>query len=273
MTYEELIPIKGVVKDVINEAPSIKTFLIEVEGSYRKPAPGQFNEVYVPGVGEVPISVSDYLDDDLVAHTVRAVGSVTNVLIDISVGETVGIRGPYGKGWPLSKFEGKDILIVAGGLGLAPLRPVIREVERNRPKFGKLTILYGARTPQLLLYKYEFNRYKSIPNSEFVVTVDKPDPTWDGCVGVVTTLFSKVKIHTDRSVALICGPEIMMKYAVKGLIELGFGGNQIYLSLERRMKCGIGLCGHCQLGPFFVCKEGPVFPYWVIKKYFWVDQI
>ncbi len=273
MTYEELIPAKGVVKEVINEAPGIKTFLIEVEDGYKEPALGQFNEVYVPGVGEVPISVSDYSGDGVVAHTVRAAGSVTNALIDVGVGEVLGIRGPYGKGWPLSKFEGKNVLVVAGGLGLAPLRPVVKEVERNRLKFGKLTILYGARTPQLLLYKYEFSHYRSIPNSEFVVTVDRPDALWDGCVGVVTTLFSKVRIDAKESVALICGPEIMMKYTVKELIRLGFRGNQIYLSLERRMRCGVGLCGHCQLGPFFVCKEGPVFPYWVIKKYFWVDQI
>ncbi len=271
--YGRLIPVKARIEEVVDETPGVRTYYLRVEEDFPTPRPGQFNEVYVPGVGEVPISVSDFTQEGLIAHTVRAAGSVTNSLIGLEEGQHLGLRGPYGKGWPVERLEGKDILIVAGGLGLAPLRPVIREVERNRGKYGKLTLMYGARTPRLLLYKYEFPRYESIPNTEFLVTVDRPDAAWDGCVGVVTTLFSRASINPVNTVALVCGPEVMMRFTVKELKELGFKDNQIYLSLERRMKCGVGLCGHCQIGPYFVCKHGPVFPYWLIKKYFWVDQI
>lgn len=146
----------------------------------------------------------------------------------------------------------------------------MRKIEQ---KYGKLTILYGARTPGLLLYRYEFDRYREIPSTELLLTVDHPDETWRGNVGVVTELISMARINVDKTISLVCGPEIMMRFTVKALEEVGFKENQIYLSLERRMKCGIGLCGHCQVGPYFICKNGPVFPYWLIKKYFWVDEI
>ncbi|MCD6324516.1 MAG: FAD/NAD(P)-binding protein [Desulfurococcales archaeon] len=271
--YKKLIPVRARIEEVVDEVPGVRTFYLRVEGDFTEPLPGQFNEVYMHGVGEVPISVSDVTSDGLIAHTIRAAGSVTNAIVGLGEGDYLGLRGPYGKGWPIDRLEGKDVLIVAGGLGLAPLRPVIREVEKNRSTYGKFTLMYGARSPKLLLYKYEFPRYESIPNTEFLVTVDKPDAAWDGCVGVVTTLFSRASIDPERTVALVCGPEIMMRFTVKELKNMGFKDNQIYLSLERRMKCGVGLCGHCQVGPYFVCKHGPVFPYWMIKKYFWVDQI
>ncbi|RLG78654.1 MAG: Ni/Fe hydrogenase subunit gamma [Thermoprotei archaeon] len=271
--YHKLIPAKGIVEEVIDEVPDVRTLIIRVEGEYKVPEPGQFNEVYVHGVGEAPISISDVYDDGRIAHTIRAAGSVTQRMIDVSPGEVLGIRGPYGKGWPIDRLQGKNILIVAGGIGLAPLRPVIREIEKNRAKYGKLTLLYGARNPRFLLYKYEFSRYESIPHTEFLVTVDKPDAAWDGCVGVVTILLHRTEISPENTVALVCGPEIMMRFTVKELNKLGFRDNQIFLSLERRMRCGVGLCGHCQMGPYFVCKHGPVFPYWLIKKYFWVDEI
>ncbi len=271
--YHKLIPAKGIVEEVIDEVPDVRTLIIRVEGEYKVPEPGQFNEIYVHGVGEAPISISDVYDDGRIAHTIRAAGSVTQRMIDVSPGEVLGIRGPYGKGWPIDRLQGKNILIVAGGIGLAPLRPVIREIEKNRAKYGKLTLLYGARNPRLLLYKYEFSRYESVPNTEFLVTVDKPDAAWDGCVGVVTILLHRTEISPENTVALVCGPEIMMRFTVKELNKLGFRDNQIFLSLERRMRCGVGLCGHCQMGPYFVCKHGPVFPYWLIKKYFWVDEI
>ncbi len=268
-----LVPKVAIIKDIVDEAPHVRTLYLQVPPDFKHPEPGQFNELYVRGVGEVPISVSDVTDEGLIAHTVKVVGTTTEVLATAQAGDKLGIRGPYGKPWPIKEMMGKDILIVAGGIGIAPLRPVIREIEKNRGMYGKFTLLYGARTPRDLLYKYEFPRYERIPNTEFLVTVDKPDPVWDGYVGVVTKLINVTHIDPRNTIALVCGPEIMMRFTVKALNEIGLKDNQIYLSLERRMRCGVGLCGHCQVGPYFVCKHGPVFPYWLIKKYFWVEQI
>ncbi len=268
-----LLPKPAVIEDIIDEAPGVRTLYLRMPEDYREPKPGQFNELYVLGVGEVPISVSDVTDDGLVAHTVRVAGRVTEVLAELDIGDRVGVRGPYGRGWPLDRLIGKDVLIVAGGIGIAPLRPVIREVARNRGRYGRLIILYGARRPDLLLYKYELSQYASIPNTKLMLSVDKAEGPWEGYVGFVTDLIPKAGINPERTVALVCGPEVMMRFTIKRLYEVGLKDNQIYLSLERRMRCGVGLCGHCQIGPYFVCKHGPVFPHWFIKRYFWVDQI
>ncbi len=269
-----LDPTPAKILKIIPETPDTKTFWFEVDrGLPEEPKPGQFTEIYIPGVGEAPVSICECGDGKTFAQTIRSVGILTEYLFKLKEGDRIGLRGPYGNGWPLEKLEGKDVLIIAGGIGLAPLRGVIKEIEKNREKYGKLTILYGARTPDLLLYKYEFDEYQSIPNTEFLVTVDRADEKWRGNVGVVTQLIPKARIDPDKTIALVCGPEIMMRFTVKALGEAGFKDNQIYLSLERRMKCGVGLCGHCQIGPYFVCKNGPVFPYWLIKKYFWVDEI
>ncbi|MEM4648767.1 MAG: FAD/NAD(P)-binding protein, partial [Nitrososphaerota archaeon] len=264
-----MAPGRAEIVKVVPETPDTKTFYFRVhEGLVEQPKPGQFTEIYVPGVGEAPVSICGCEEDGVIVQTVRAVGALTDYLFKLSEGSMVGLRGPYGKGWPLERLVGKDVLIVAGGIGLAPLRGVILEIEKNREKYGKLTILYGARTPSLLLYRYEFDRYREIPNTEFLLTVDHPDETWRDNVGVVTELIPMARINIEKTIALVCGPEIMMRFTVKALEEVGFKENQIYLSLERRMKCGVGLCGHCQVGPYFVCKNGPVFPYWLIKKYF-----
>ena len=268
-----LEPRPAVIEDVVDEAPGVRTLYLRMPEGYGEPAPGQFNELYVMGVGEVPISVSDVTPEGLVAHTVRAAGRVTEVLTGLEAGDVIGVRGPYGRGWPLQQAVGRDVLIVAGGIGLAPLRPVIREVERNRVRYGRLVILYGARTPKHLLYKYELERYASIPDTELLLSVDRAEGPWDGHVGFVTDLIPKAGIDPERTVAMICGPEVMMRFTIKRLYEVGLKDNQIYLSLERRMRCGVGLCGHCQIGPYFVRRHGPVFPHWFIKRYFWVDQI
>lgn len=269
----KFIPKVATIRKTVIETYNIKTVYLEVPHDFEKPMPGQFNELYVRGAGEIPISISDITEEGLIAHTIRFVGTVTKMFTELKEGDKVGVRGPYGNGWPLSELRGKDILIVAGGVGLAPLRPVIREVERNRSLYGKLMILYGARTPRDLLYRYEYSRYERIPNSEVLITVDRGDENWTGHVGVVTTLIPKVDIDPNNTIALVCGPEIMMRFTVKDLMARGLKGNQIYLSLERRMRCGVGLCGHCQVGPLFVCTEGPVFSYETIKRYFWVEQI
>ena len=269
----KLAPVPAEVVKVINETPDTKTFYFKPRAKLENPRPGQFTEIYIPGVGEAPVSVSGTGPDGVIIQTIRSIGTLTEYLFKLGKGDLIGIRGPYGKGWPIEKLEGKDILIIGGGIGLAPLRPVIKAVEKDRSRYGRLSILYGARTPSLLLYKYEFEEYREIPNSELLLTVDHADETWTGNVGVVTKLIPEASVDPENAIALVCGPEIMMRFTVKALEERGFRENQIYISLERRMKCGVGLCGHCQVGPYFVCRHGPVFPYWMIKKYFWVDQI
>ena len=269
----KLTPTPAEILDIIPETPDTKTFYFKPKARLEEPKPGQFTEIYIPGVGEAPVSVSGMEPDGVIIQTIRSIGTLTEYLFKLGRGDLIGIRGPYGKGWPIEKLKDKDVLIVGGGIGLAPLRPVIREVEKNRRDYGRLSILYGARNPSLLLYRYEFDEYRKIPNSELLLTVDRADETWTGNVGVVTQLIPKASVDPRNAVALVCGPEIMMRFTVKALEKQGFKENQIYLSLERRMKCGVGLCGHCQVGPYFVCRNGPVFPYWMIKKYFWVDQI
>jgi len=269
----KFIPRVAIIRKTITETHNIKTVYLEVPYDFEKPKPGQFNELYIRGAGEVPISISDITEEGLIAHTIRFVGTVTKMFIELKEGDKIGVRGPYGNGWPLSKLRDKDVLIVAGGVGLAPLRPVIREIERNRNLYGRLMILYGARTPKDLLYRHEYSRYEKIPNSKLLVTVDRGDESWTGYVGVVTKLIPKVEIEPENTIALVCGPEIMMRFTVKDLMARGLRENQVYLSLERRMRCGVGFCGHCQVGPLFVCTEGPVFSYEKIKKYFGVEQI
>jgi NAD(P)H-flavin reductase len=269
-----LIPTPATVTSIRFETSNVATYYIRLPTGFDLPKPGQFDMLYIHGVGEVPISVSDIdYKERVVAHTVRFVGSVTYAFTKLREGDVIGFRGPYGIGWPMELAVGKDIVIVAGGIGLPPLRPVIREVARNRGMYGRLIILYGARTPQDLIYSYEYKDYESIPNTELYLTVDTPTSEWKGNVGVVTNLIRVISVDPEKSIAFICGPEIMMKYAIKELLKRGFKMNKIFLSLERRMKCGVGLCGHCQMGPYFVCKHGPVFPLWFISKYFWVDQI
>jgi len=269
-----LIPTPATVSGIRFETSNVATYYIRLPTGFDLPKPGQFDMLYIHGVGEVPISVSDIdYKERVVAHTVRFVGSVTYAFTKLREGDVIGFRGPYGIGWPMELAVGRDIVIVAGGIGLPPLRPVIREVARNRGMYGRLIILYGARTPQDLIYSYEYKDYESIPNTELYLTVDTPTSEWKGNVGVVTNLIRVISVDPEKSIAFICGPEIMMKYAIKELLKRGFKMNKIFLSLERRMKCGVGLCGHCQMGPYFVCKHGPVFPLWFISKYFWVDQI
>ncbi len=273
MSYtQSLIPTPTRIVKVIDEIPNVKTYVVEKPKNFINPKPGQFNMIYVHGVGEVPISVSD-VDNNTIAHTVRFIGSVTNVIRNLKEGDIVGIRGPYGKPWPIDEYMGWDILIVAGGIGLAPLRPAIKEIIRRKKEFGKLIILYGARTPKDLLYRNELLKYSEVSDVEVHLTVDRADESWEGHVGVVTKLISLVKIDAKRTVAFICGPEIMIRFTIKELIKKGLDIRRMYVSLERRMKCGVGLCGHCQLGPYFVCKHGPVFPYWLISRYFEVEEL
>ncbi len=223
-------------------------------------APGQFSMLYVFGVGELPISISgDPEEPGRLVYTVRSVGQATHALVTRRPGDVVGVRGPFGTTWPMTKARGKDIVVVAGGIGLAPLRPAIYHILRHRGDYRRLIILYGARNPQDMLYRKQLAAWAYLPETQILTTVDYGGLSWRGYVGVVTTLFRHVRLQPGRTVALICGPEIMMRYVVRELEIRGVGPDHTFLSMERNMKCGVGFCGHCQLGPYFVCKDGPVF--------------
>ena len=222
--------------------------------------PGQFNMLYIFGVGEVPISISgDPADTSRLEHTTRIVGVVTKAMGLLKPGDTIGIRGPYGSHWPVTEEDGRDVVVVAGGIGLAPLRPVLYRLMSQREKYRKIVLLYGARTPEDILYKRELERWRGKFDLEVQVTVDRGASGWRGNVGVVTPLLSRAPFNPSNTVALVCGPEIMMRFAVIELQRRGVPPERMFLSLERNMKCAVGYCGHCQYGPLFVCKDGPVF--------------
>jgi len=230
--------------------------------------PGQFSMLYVFGVGELPISISgDPEVPDKLIYTVRSVGPVTLALVTRRPGDSVGVRGPFGTSWPLTEARGKDVLIIAGGIGLAPLRPAIYHILRHRGDFNRLMVLYGARSPRDLLFKKELAAWNYVPDTQVLSTVDYGGVSWRGYVGVVTTLFKYIRLQPHKTIAMLCGPEVMMRYAIRELTTRGFTDDQVYLSMERNMKCAVGFCGHCQLGPYFVCKDGPVFSYARTKRY------
>ncbi|MFO7545915.1 MAG: FAD/NAD(P)-binding protein [Trueperaceae bacterium] len=224
--------------------------------------PGQFTMLYLYGVGEVPISIcGDPGDPEVLVHTTRAVGAVTRALQALQPGDVVGVRGPYGTSWPVDKAEGRDVVLVAGGIGLPPLRPALVHVLAHRERYGRVTLLYGSRTPEELLYPGELAAWSKRGDVEVRTTVDRATGTWAGAVGVVTPLVRDAAFDPGNAVAMICGPEIMIRFAAKELIHRGMPAHDVHVSLERNMKCAVGLCGHCQFGPYIVCRDGPVFPY------------
>jgi NAD(P)H-flavin reductase len=251
------------------------TFTLELEpGQHDRPfvfVPGQFNMLYAFGVGECAISISgDPSHAQRLMHTTRIVGNVTTALSHLKVGDMLGIRGPFGHGWDLAVAEGKDVVFVAGGIGLAPLRPAICHVLTHREKYGKVVILLGTRTPQDILFHQDLKKWRSRLDIEVLVTVDRAESVWQGNVGVVTALIRRAPFDRLNTVAMLCGPEIMMQFTIAELIRRGVAPEQIYLTMERNMKCAIGFCGHCQLGGTFICRDGPVFRYDQIK--FWFEQ-
>jgi NAD(P)H-flavin reductase len=231
--------------------------------------PGQFNMLTAFGVGEVPISISgDPVRPLPLIHTVRAVGAVTKAICRLKRGDALGVRGPFGTGWPVKEAAGNDIFIIAGGLGLAPLRPALYEVLNNRAAYGGVEIIYGARTAQDMLYLQEQQQWRGRFDLKVHVTVDVGGPGWRGNVGVVTNIIPRARFDPYHTSALICGPGVMMRFVVQDLLKRGVKAENIFISMERAMKCGIGFCGHCQLGPVFICKEGPVFSYARLKEWF-----
>jgi len=224
--------------------------------------PGQFNMLYGFGVGEVPISISgDPACREKLVHTVRTVGAVTEALSHLKKGDQVGVRGPFGSTWPVAECEGSDVVIVAGGIGLAPLRPAIEHVLANRKKYGRFVILYGARSPSDVLYMKQLQTWRGRLDTYVDVTVDHAGCDWASNVGVVTRLIERANFDPHHTKAMICGPELMMRFTIKEFMALGVSKSDIHVSMERNMKCAIGHCGHCQFGGHFVCKDGPVFPY------------
>jgi len=222
---------------------------------------GQFNMLYVFGVGESAISISsDPARRSTLDHTIHRVGTVTTALAHLKRGDVVGIRGPFGSSWPVSAAEGKDVCIVSGGIGLAPLRPVIYSLVRRRQHYRRIMVLYGGRSPLDLLFRVELERWANESGIETLVTVDRGDSSWKGHIGVVTSLFNYIKLDARDTVAYVCGPELMMKFTVDELQRRGVPIDQVYVSMERNMKCAVGFCGHCQMGPTFICKDGPVYP-------------
>jgi NAD(P)H-flavin reductase len=222
--------------------------------------PGQFNMLYVFGVGEVPISISsDPSVTSRLEHTTRRVGVVTKAMGLLKPGDVIGVRGPYGTHWPLIEEDGRDFVVIAGGIGLAPLRPVLYHLMAQRERYRKIVLLYGARSPEEILYKRELERWRGKFDLEVQVTVDRGSSGWRGNVGVVTPLVARAPFTPSHTVALVCGPEVMMRFAVLELQKRGVPPERIHLSMERNMKCGVGHCGHCQYGSTFVCKDGPVF--------------
>ncbi len=232
-------------------------------------AAGQFNMLYVFGVGEVPVSISgDPTRGEALVHTVREVGTVTKVMCALKRHDVLGVRGPFGSQWPLDEAIGSDVVIVAGGLGLAPLRPAIYQVLAHRKQYGRVSLLYGARTPADLVYRHELERWGARAGIDVQVTVDRGDDAWHGTVGVVPKLISTATFDPLDTIALVCGPEIMMHFTLIELQKRGLAPEQVFLSLERNMKCALGFCGHCQFVPFFECKDGPVFRYDKIQRWF-----
>jgi NAD(P)H-flavin reductase len=231
------------------------------DGAVSSYAPGQFAMLYAFGTGEAPISVSgDLTRAGPLVVTIRRAGVVTTALCAADPGAPVGVRGPFGTAWPLRRAEGHDVLIVAGGIGLAPLRSVMYHLFANRERFGNVVLLYGGRSPAELLYRDELERWRGRLDVQVDVTVDRAPAGWRGRVGVVPGLVARAEVDPRDAVALICGPEVMMRFTATALTERGFAAERVFLTLERNMRCAIGMCGHCQLQHLFVCKDGPVFP-------------
>jgi NAD(P)H-flavin reductase len=260
----DMVPAQFQVVDRRQE--TIDTWTLELEPRLRF-EPGQFTMLSAGGNGEVPISISGDPDGERLVHTVRAVGLATSAICAAEPGRVLGVRGPFGMSWPTDAIEGADVVVVAGGVGLAPLRPAILRVLARRERYGTVSILYGARAPDQLLFPEELARWPS------AVTVDSSAPGWRGRVGVVTKLIERAELDPGSAVALVCGPEIMMRFAVPALAARGVSADRIYVSLERNMQCGLGHCGHCQLGPTLICRDGPVYRWSDVEPWLAVREL
>jgi len=269
------LPHEAEILERIQESDSIFTLRLRftdpvIQAAYRF-QPGQFNMVYLYGVGEVPISiVSDPLDEHLLDHTIRRVGRVTEGLAQLRAGDRIGIRGPYGRGWPLEPVEGKDVAVITGGLGCAPVVSVINYIMRRRERYGKLTIIQGVKHSRDLIYRDRYQTWAAAPDTQVLIAASAGEALWPWHVGPVTDLFEQAQFDPAKTVAMMCGPEGMMIAGAGLLAQRGVAQENIYLSMERNMQCAVGLCGHCQYGGKFICKDGPIFSYPEVKGLFGV---
>ena len=263
-TIDPMIP--NLYKIAKHSEETIDTFTIELHPVNPDQSfefkPGQFCMLHAFGIGESAISISgDPKVKNVITHTIKQVGSVTKSLEALQLGSTIGVRGPFGTPWPVEETVGKNVVIAAGGIGLAPLRPMIYHIQANREKYNKVWLFYGARTPKDIIYDSEISKWKKRKDLDIHLTVDKGSLLWRGGVGNVPALMEKVSVDVDNTIALVCGPEIMIHYSVLSLEKIGFAKEAIYVSMERNMQCGVGYCGHCMCGSKFVCKDGPVLKY------------
>jgi NAD(P)H-flavin reductase len=261
---------------VVRETRDSFTWDLAPEAGAQPPpfAPGQFNMLYRLAVGEVPVSISgDPGRPERLRHTIRAVGAVTRRMACLRAGAAVGVRGPFGSAWPVAAAEGSDIVVVAGGVGLAPLRPAILHVLAGRGRYGRFVVLYGARTPRDILFRRDLERWSGRLDTYVDVTVDRASGDWRGNVGVVTRLIARAGFDPELAVALVCGPEIMMRFAIQALTARGVAADRIYLSMERNMKCAVATCGHCQWSDYLVCRDGPVFRFDRVARLFGVREL
>jgi NAD(P)H-flavin reductase len=270
---DPMVPVLATVIARAEDIPGVVTLTLEVPG-WRGFAPGQFNMLSLFGVGEVPISISGSDGDRWrIVHTIRDVGPVSRALAALPEGGVLGLRGPFGAPWPVGRAAGRDVLVVAGGLGLAPVRPVLYHLMNRREDYGRVSLLYGARNPREILFADELSQWRARLDLGIEVTVDHADSGWRGHVGVVTSLIGRAGFAPSKTTAFVCGPEIMMRFAANALTDAGVDDREIYLSMERNMQCAIGLCGHCQLGAKFVCKDGPVFNWATLRPLMRVKEL
>lgn len=258
-----MVPRIGRVRSRRRDGGQVWTLEIDEELAERTPfQPGQFNMLTAFGVGEAAISLSgDPAPPGCLSHTIRAVGPVSTALTELHPGDALGLRGPFGRGWPVAEAIGRDVLVVAGGLGLAPLRPALLHFRTERRRYGRVVLLYGTRSPDDILFRPELESWAQEADIEVRITVDHAAVGWGGHVGVVPTLVSRVDCEPGRTLAFVCGPEVMMRRSIDALRTVGIADEAVYLSMERNMKCALAMCGRCQFGPVFVCRDGPVFRY------------
>jgi NAD(P)H-flavin reductase len=271
---EPMLPVGYRVIDRAVETHDSATLRLEpVDESLDRFRPGQFAMLYAYGVGEVPISISGIGDDGTLLHTVRSVGAVSRALHDAQPGTVIGVRGPFGTSWAPEGAAGNDLVVVAGGVGLAPLRPVVMAALAERSAYRKVVVVAGARTPDEFLFRAELDAWAAGGDLDVELTVDQPAAGWDGAVGFVTEPLARLRLDPERTVAFLCGPEPMMRFSARVLLRGQVPAERIHVSLERSMKCGIALCGHCQLGPLLVCRDGPVVTYTVAEPLLAIPEL
>jgi len=265
--FNPYTPVPARIVDVIDETPSIKTFVVEPDEPFRFRA-GQFAQITVPGLGEAPFTPSsDPARADRLEFSVLRTGRLTDAMHRLKPEDLLGLRGPFGKGYPIEHFEDKEVLIIGGGVGLAPLRSLIYALLGQIDRVRRVSIKYGARNSRELLYRRMYDEWAAHPKVDFTCTIDVPEPGWTGRTGVVTVLLKDLDIDVQNAVAVSCGPDVMLKFVTQELLGIGFAPEQIYLSMNRRMSCGMGKCGRCNIGPYYLCRDGPDVQYALVKDF------